>query len=62
MEEYHLTFPVGYDGSGAISSLYGVDATPTSIFIGKNGKIVDRQEGELDEANFEQRVEKLLAG
>ena len=62
VEDYHLTFPVGYDGSGSISGLYRVEATPTSIFVAKNGKIVDREEGELDEASFDQRIQKLLAG
>jgi peroxiredoxin len=62
VEEYHLTFPAGYDGSGSISSLYRVEATPTSIFIAKDGRIVDRQEGALDEGYFDQRIEKLLAG
>jgi cytochrome c biogenesis protein CcmG, thiol:disulfide interchange protein DsbE len=62
VEEYHLTFPVGYDGSGRISGLYHVEATPTSIFIAKDGKIVDRQEGALEEDYFDQRIQKLLAG
>jgi thioredoxin-like negative regulator of GroEL len=62
VEEYHLTFPAGYDASGAISGLYRVEATPTSIFVSKDGKIVDRQEGALEEDYFAQRIEKLLAG
>jgi len=62
VEDHHLTFPVGYDASGSITGLYRVEATPTSIFVAKNGKIVDRQEGALEEAYFEQQIEKLLAG
>jgi len=38
-----------------------VDATPTTLFIGKNGKLVERQEGALEEAYFEQRINWLLA-
>lgn len=62
MDDYHLTFPVGYDASGSISGLYRVEATPTSIFIAKDGRIDERQEGALEEAYFEQKIEKLLAG
>ena len=62
MEEHRLPFPVGYDTGGRISALYGVEATPTSLFIAKDGKVIERQEGGLEEAHFEQRIEKLLAG
>jgi peroxiredoxin len=62
VEDYHLTFPVGYDSGGQISALYKVEATPTSIFVGKDGKIVDRQEGALDEDYFDKLIGKLIAG
>jgi peroxiredoxin len=61
-EEFQLPFPVGYDSGGRISALYGVEATPTSLFIAKDGKLVERQEGGLEEAYFDQRIQKLLAG
>jgi hypothetical protein len=69
IEDYRLPFPVGrepevrIDGKlfGQITSLYGVDATPTTLFIGKNGRLVERQEGALEEAYFEQRINWLLA-
>ena len=62
VEQYHLPFPVGRDASGLIASKYIVDATPNTFFIGKDGKIVDRVDGELDEAVFEERIQKILAG
>jgi cytochrome c biogenesis protein CcmG, thiol:disulfide interchange protein DsbE len=62
VDEYRLTFPAGYDGSGRISALYRVDATPTSIFVAKSGNIVNRQEGELTEGYFDEQIQKLLAG
>lgn len=61
VEDYRLPFPVGRDGDAKIGTLYGVEATPTSVFIGKDGTLVERQEGALEEAYFEQRLEKLLA-
>ena len=62
MEEYHLPFPVGRDANGRITANYGVEATPNTLFIGKDGKIVGRADGELEEAAFEQRINSLLAG
>ena len=61
IEDYRLPFPVGRDSDGKIGTLYGLEATPTTLFIGKNGKLVERQEGALEEAYFEQRINWLLA-
>jgi peroxiredoxin len=61
IEEYRLPFPVGRDADSRIGSLYGVEATPTTLFIGKDGKLVERQEGALEEADFERRINSLLA-
>ena len=67
VEEYHLPFPVGRDADGKIGTLYGVDATPITLFIGKNGKLVDRLEGAPEnekeiEAGLERRIGWLFAG
>ncbi len=62
VEQYRLPFPVGRDADGRIGSLYGMEATPISVFIAKDGKLVERHEGGLEEADFEHRIEKLLAG
>ncbi len=61
VEEYHLPFPVGRDGNGGISANYGVDSTPNTFFIGKDGKIVGRVDGEMEETAFEQRINSLLS-
>lgn len=60
VERYRLPFPVGRDADGRIADLYGVEATPTTLFIGRDGKLVERQEGALEEAYFEQRINWLL--
>ncbi len=62
VEKYHLPYPVGHDGSGAICGTYGVDATPATLFIARNGKVLSRRDGEMSEAEFEQQINKLLAG
>lgn len=60
MDVYKVTYPVGRDASGAIGTQYGVEATPTSVFIDKAGRLVERHEGELGEAEFRQRIDALL--
>jgi peroxiredoxin len=67
VEEYHLPFLVGRDADGRIGDLYGVEATPTTLFIGKDGNLRERLEGAPDdvkaiEAGLAQRINWLLAG
>ena len=67
MDEHHLAFQVGRDPDGQIGGLYGVEATPTTFFIGKDGKLRYRVEGAPDDvkaiqAGLEQRINGLLAG
>jgi len=66
VEQYRLPFPVGRDADGRIGRLYGVDSTPMSLFISKDGKLVERLVGAPDdvreiEAGLERRVTWLLA-
>jgi peroxiredoxin len=61
VDDFRLPFPVGRDSDGRLGNLYGVEATPTSLFIGKDGVLVERQEGGLEEAYFEHRIERLLS-
>ena len=60
MEVYKVTYPVGRDASGTIGKLYGIEATPTSVFIDKAGRLVERHEGALEEAEFRRRIDALL--
>ena len=67
VEDHHLPFMVGRDADGRIGTLYGVEATPTTFFIGKDGKLRERLEGAPEdakaiEAGIEQRINWLLAG
>ncbi len=67
VEDYHLPFPVGRDADARIGTLYGVEATPATFFIGKDGKVVERVDGAPEDAEaikngLEYRIEKLLAG
>jgi peroxiredoxin len=60
VEVYKLGYPVGRDASGAIAKLYGVTATPTSVFIDRAGRIAETKQGELDEDGLTKRLEALV--
>jgi peroxiredoxin len=65
IERYRLSFPVGRDSDGRIGALYGVESTPMSFFISKDGKLVERQVGAAEdvpqiEAGLERRITWLL--
>ena len=60
VEVYKITYPVGRDTSGSVGALYEVDATPTSLFIDRAGRLVEQHVGELDETEFVKRIDTLL--
>jgi cytochrome c biogenesis protein CcmG, thiol:disulfide interchange protein DsbE len=60
MDVYKVTYPVGRDATGSVGKLYGIEATPTSLFIDKAGRLVEQHVGGLEEADFRQRIEALL--
>jgi len=60
VKRYKLTYPVGRDVSGTIGSLYAITGTPTTIFVDKAGRLVERHVGAMTETEFRQRIEDLL--
>lgn len=60
LEVYKIPYPVGRDVTGEIGELYKVEATPTSVFVGKDGRLVENHVGELEEGDFSQRIDEML--
>ncbi len=57
----NLPFRVGFDPSGAIGQGFGgVNATPTSYLIDRDGRIVKRYIGIPDHRALDQRIEQML--
>lgn len=57
-----LPFDVAIDNTGAIAHAFGdVRVTPTTVLIDKQGHIVKRLIGEIEEAQLHALVEQLLA-
>jgi hypothetical protein len=52
--------PVGYDRDGAVAGLYRVGLCPTFAYVYPGGTLQDASFGELNAAQLEARVERLL--
>lgn len=53
------TFPVFYDTDGKATTLYSIRGFPATIFIDKDGKIVERSLGELTREKLNENIQKL---
>jgi cytochrome c biogenesis protein CcmG, thiol:disulfide interchange protein DsbE len=60
LQQHGITYPTGPDTSGAISISYGVPSVPETVFIDRNGIIVDKFGGALSQNLLEQRIAKIL--
>ena len=60
VEVYKPVFRVGWDASGEIGSLFNIEATPTSVFIGRAGQFADINVGSLELTEYQRRIDALL--
>jgi peroxiredoxin len=60
LEQYGLTFPVALDRSGAVSSAYRVMGLPTTVFVDRDGVVVDIHRGALIEQTLQGYLDKIL--
>jgi glutathione peroxidase-family protein len=60
VEVYKVPYQVGRDASGTIGGLYQVEATPTTFFIGKSGKVLERVEGGMEASDITRHIEAML--
>ena len=60
VQVYKVPYPVGRDASGVVAGLYKVEATPTTLFIGKDGKLIDQVVGELEAPDLTRHLEAML--
>ncbi len=59
VESTGVTYPVGLDDSDLLVELGGV-AMPTTVFISKQGELLESHSGVLDYSNLISRTEKLF--
>ncbi|MDI3328315.1 MAG: TlpA disulfide reductase family protein [Alicyclobacillaceae bacterium] len=60
IKDFRIDYPVLADEKGEVAKLYQVQAIPTSVFIGPDGKIVDLVQGAPSREALEQKFEALL--
>ena len=57
-----VTYPSAYDRDGALDSAYRLRGMPTSVFIDKDGRIVNQVTGPLTKAQLDEQLKQLEAG
>jgi peroxiredoxin len=62
VSQHKLIFPTGLDPDMKIAKSYKVVGPPLTIFIDKDGRIVERVSGPMKEKDISRRVEKLTQG
>ncbi len=55
------TFPVFYDTEGNATTLYAIRGFPATIFIDKDGRIVEKSLGKITPEKLDQNIQKLIA-
>jgi hypothetical protein len=60
VEVYKVPYLVGRDASGTIAGLYQIELTPITVFIGKDGRVLERVEGEMEAPAVTKRIEAML--
>jgi len=59
VSQYKFIFPAGLDPDMKIAKAYKFVGTPLSIFIGRDGRIVERVSGPMKEKDLVRRIERL---
>jgi len=60
VNELDLTFPIFRDSKGKARSAYAIRVLPTNLFINKEGQIVTRKVGALDQLAISAQIEALI--
>lgn len=62
VDRYGITYPNGLDDKGTIAIDYGVRGIPEKYFIDRNGVLVQKFVGPMDEARLKQVLDEMLIG
>jgi cytochrome c biogenesis protein CcmG/thiol:disulfide interchange protein DsbE len=62
VDRYGITYPNGLDDKGTIAIDYGVRGIPEKFFIDRNGVLVQKFVGPMDEAELKQVLDEMLIG
>ena len=54
-----VTYPAAFDPENKVALAYGLTGMPTTVFISPRGKLLERAQGELNERQLTQILERL---
>jgi cytochrome c biogenesis protein CcmG, thiol:disulfide interchange protein DsbE len=61
IQDFHIPYPVVTDRDGSVTDTYKVSSLPTSFFLDKDGRIVDKVIGALTPEQIRQELNKLTS-
>ncbi len=63
-EEMAANFTIGFDDKGKVADLFKVKGMPTSVLIGRDGRVISKHEGFTDDKKdgYESSIVKALKG
>ena len=53
-------YPSGFDPRGTIAARYGVVGMPVTLFISRDGRLLERRVGEINREELEQTISRLF--
>jgi cytochrome c biogenesis protein CcmG, thiol:disulfide interchange protein DsbE len=56
-----VSYPSGFDQSGALATKFGVMGMPTTVFISPDGTVLDTRIGEVSREELERTISRLFA-
>ena len=59
VDDFGITFPVVLDSRGEVQQLYSVRGLPTTVFIDREGRVVERWPGLLDRRALEESLAEI---
>jgi cytochrome c biogenesis protein CcmG, thiol:disulfide interchange protein DsbE len=60
LERTGVTYPAAFDPKSELAYDYGVRVMPTTFFIGPDGNLVERKDGEFSEVQLQTVIERLF--
>lgn len=60
VRQKNMNYPIVLDSNDDLLKAFNIKVTPTTIFIGKDGKIVKRKLGEMSHTELEATIKSLI--
>lgn len=54
-----VTYPLGFDPKGATGAAIGIRGMPTTVFVDREGRVLERRTGEIDRKSLDATILRL---